>query len=76
MSRELRFVAGFLVGAGVAAGLVLVLVPRSGADTRQLIQERVQTVLEEGRQAAEERRLELTAQFESLKQPTSRVQQS
>jgi hypothetical protein len=38
---------------------------------RQMIQERVQEVVDEGRQAAEERQLELSARFERLKQPTT-----
>jgi len=47
----------------------LLLLPRSGAETRQLIQGRVNAVLEEGRQAAEKRRHELTGRFENLKRP-------
>jgi gas vesicle protein len=63
--------AGLLLGVALAAGLVLLFVPQSGAETRRQIQERVQGILAEGRQAAEMRRLELTTQFESLKQPRS-----
>jgi len=69
MGRIARIMAGLLLGAAVAAGLVLLFAPRSGADVRQQIQERVQAILDEGREAADSRRLELTAQFESLKQP-------
>jgi len=71
MSRVPRVMAGMVLGAALAAGLVLLFAPQSGAEMRQKIQERVQDILAEGRQAAEERRLELTAQFESLKQPIS-----
>jgi gas vesicle protein len=60
-----------LLGAALAAGLVLLFAPQSGAEVRQKIKDRVDDILAEGRQAAEERRLELTAQFESLKQPIS-----
>jgi gas vesicle protein len=60
-----------LLGAALAAGLVLLFAPQSGDEIRQKIQDRVQAILAEGHQAAEERRLELTAQFESLKQPIS-----
>jgi gas vesicle protein len=67
--RGFRFVTGMLVGALVGVGLVLLFAPQSGAATRQAIQDHVQSVVEEGRQAAETRRLELTAQFEALKQP-------
>jgi gas vesicle protein len=67
MGKVLRILAGLLLGAVVGAGLVMLLAPRSGAETRRLIQERVEAILAEGRQAAEERRLELTAQLEELK---------
>jgi gas vesicle protein len=69
MSKGSKIVGGMLLGAMFAAGLVLLYAPRSGAETQQLIRERVESILSEGRQAAEMRRLELTAQFDSLKQP-------
>jgi gas vesicle protein len=69
MDRVVRMMAGLLLGAAVAAGLVLLFAPRSGAEMRQQIQERIQDILAEGREAADSRRLELTAQFENLKQP-------
>ncbi len=71
MGKVLRIMAGLLLGAMISAGLVLLFAPRSGTETRRLIQERIEGVLAEGRQAAETRRLELTAQFETLKQPGS-----
>ena len=72
MGRVLRMMAGLLLGAALAAGLVLLFAPKSGEEMRRQIQEWVQGVLEEGQQAAEVRRLELTTQFESLKQPKPR----
>lgn len=71
MNRVVRVMAGMLLGVALAAGLVLLFAPQSGAEVRQKIKDRVNDILAEGRQAAEERRLELTAQFESLKQPIS-----
>jgi gas vesicle protein len=68
MNRVLNFLSGALLGAMVGVVVVLLLAPRSGAETQQLIQNRVQAVLDEGRQAAEARRFELTEQFEALKQ--------
>jgi gas vesicle protein len=73
MNRILRISAGFVVGASLAAGLVLLLTPRSGAETQQAIKDQIQAILEEGQLAAEERRLELTAQLEALKQPVPRA---
>jgi gas vesicle protein len=60
-----------LLGAALGVGLVLLFTPQSGDELRRKIQERMQDILAEGRQAAEDRRQELTAQFESLTQPVS-----
>jgi len=73
MDKMLRITSGLVLGAVFGAGLALLFAPRSGAETQQLLRERMQAILDEGRQAAEERRLELTAQFEALKQPVSRT---
>jgi gas vesicle protein len=72
MGRMLRFAGGLLVGAVAGAVVVLLFAPQSGSETRQAFQARVQEILDEGRKAAEDRRLELTAQFEARKQPVSR----
>jgi hypothetical protein len=69
VEKIVRISGGLLLGFLVGAGVVVLLAPRSGAETRYTIQERVGAVLEAGRQAADERRLELTAQLEDLKQP-------
>lgn len=69
MNKLVDWLGGFLLGSVVGAGVVLLFLPRSGEETRHLIQERVDAVVEEGRQAAEARRHELTARFEALKQP-------
>ncbi|MGD2207123.1 MAG: YtxH domain-containing protein [Anaerolineae bacterium] len=67
--RILRISGGLLLGALVGVGLVMLFTPRSGVETRRLIEDRVEAILDEGRQAAEARRIELTAQFEALKRP-------
>jgi gas vesicle protein len=67
----LRILAGVLLGASAAGGLVLLFAPQSGEDTRRMIEERIEAILAEGREAAEVRRLELQTQFETMKQPIS-----
>ena len=69
VDKFMRFTGGFLLGAAVGFGLTLLYAPLSGDDTRQSIKDYVQDVLDEGRQTAEMRRLELTSQFEDLKRP-------
>ncbi len=69
MGKMMRILAGLLLGALMGVGLVLLFAPRSGPDTRRLIQERIQEILDEGRQAAEARRRELMAQLEELWRP-------
>jgi gas vesicle protein len=70
MNRLLCYSGGLLLGAAVGVGLVVLFAPQSGADTRQMIRDRVNEILQEGRMAAEARREELMAQFEVLRQPT------
>lgn len=71
MSKFLNVLGGFMVGAAIGAGLVLLFAPQSGPDTRQMIQGRARSVLEEGRQAAEARRRELLAELEARKHSNS-----
>jgi gas vesicle protein len=71
MSRSSQFVEGMLLGAALSAAAVLLFTPQSGAEVRQTIQDWAQGIVDEGRQAAEERRQELTAQFERLKEPVA-----
>ena len=69
MNRVLSIATGLLLGAAFGAILVLLFAPRSGADTQQLIRDRIEEVVAEGQRAAETRRLELTERLEMLKQP-------
>jgi gas vesicle protein len=69
MGKIVQFLTGLLLGALVGAGLVLLLAPQSGDDTRQIIRERVETIRAEGEEAAAAKRLELKTRFEELKQP-------
>ena len=76
MNKALRFMGGFLLGAMAGAGTILLFAPSSGEETRQAIRDRVQEILDESRSAAEARRLELTTQFDALKQPAVRTEKS
>lgn len=69
MCKLCSILSGMFLGAAIGAGVVLLLTPRSGAETQQLIRDRVQAIVDEGRQAADARRQELSARFEGLKQP-------
>jgi gas vesicle protein len=71
MGKILRVFVGFVLGAALGAGLVLLFTPQSGDVTKQKVQERIELVRAEGQKAAEARRQELTARFEALKQPRS-----
>jgi len=71
--KALRMVCGFSLGLILGAGAVLLFAPRSGPETQGVIRQRIQEILSEGRRAAEIRRLELSAQFEALKQSQPRA---
>jgi gas vesicle protein len=73
MVRVLRFAGGLVLGAAVGAAAVLLFAPQSGSETRQACRNRIQEILDEGRKAAEARRLELTAQFEDRKRAVPRA---
>jgi gas vesicle protein len=72
MARGLRFMGGMVLGASLAIGVVLILAPQSGDDLRQGIVDRVNGIMAEGRQAAQDRRLKLMTEFEVKKQPQPR----
>ena len=67
MKKIVNFMAGLLLGGLVGAAAALLLAPRSGAETRRLLRERIEEVVEEARRAAAERRAELEAQFAAAK---------
>ncbi len=69
MRKVIDFVVGLLFGGLVGATLGLLLAPRSGLETRQLVKERINEIIEEAKQAAAERRLELEARFAAAKCP-------
>ncbi len=66
MRRAIFWIYGFLVGGLTGAGLILLFTPQSGADLREKIRARWQQILEEGRQAAAQRRAELERELAIL----------
>jgi gas vesicle protein len=69
MRKVIDFVVGLLFGSLVGAALGLLLAPRSGLETRQLVRLRINEALEEVKQAAAEQRLELEARLAAAKRP-------
>jgi gas vesicle protein len=69
MRKVIDFVVGLLFGGLVGATLGLLLAPRSGLDTRQLVKERINEIIEEAKRVAAERRLELEARLAAAKRP-------
>ncbi|HUW10322.1 MAG TPA: hypothetical protein VM537_11385 [Anaerolineae bacterium] len=74
MGKAIRFLAGLTLGLG--AGLVagILLAPESGDDLRSTVRERLQSVMEAGRQAAASRQVELQQELAAARQirPRSR----
>ena len=68
MNKIISFLAGALCGAVVGATAALLLTPESGEDLRHDIVSRWEEALAEARQAMEETRRELQAQFEQMQQ--------
>jgi gas vesicle protein len=69
MRRIIGFIAGAMCGVIVGAVAALLLAPASGVELRQRVRARVEELVAEGRQAAEDRRAELEAQLAALKRP-------
>ena len=68
MRKALSLLAGIMVGVVTGGVLALLFAPLPGTKLREQIQSRVDTLIEEGKTAAEVRRQELEAQLESFKQ--------
>lgn len=64
----IRFLSGLIVGALIGGAAGLLLTPQSGEDFQRQVQKRIESVMEESRRAAAERRAELEAQFAQAKQ--------
>jgi gas vesicle protein len=70
MSKIFNFLAGALCGALVGATAALLLTPASGRQLREDAVARWEEALAEARQAMEETRRELQAQFEQMQKGT------
>lgn len=70
MNKSLSFLAGALCGAIVGATAAILLAPTSGEQLRQDMVLRWEEALAEARQAMEDTRLELQAQFEQMQKGT------
>jgi gas vesicle protein len=68
MNKILSFVAGSLCGAVVGATVALLLAPASGEEIRGEMVHRWEDALNEARQAMEDTRRDLQAQFEMMQQ--------
>jgi gas vesicle protein len=71
MKKVLNIFAGMVLGALVGVSLALLFAPESGDELRRRIEEWWAEVQAAGQKAAEQKRLELTAQLEEMKQPES-----
>ena len=67
MMRAFRFLVGFIIGLAIGGGAVMLLAPGPGAETRTRLRSRVDRLLEEGRQAAEQTRADAHARMAALK---------
>jgi len=65
--RIINFVAGFIVGAGLAAIAVLLTTPQSGSELQEGIRNRVDSMVDESRKAYAARRAALEDQLASLR---------
>jgi len=68
MRKLLSFLSGLFFGIVTGGVLGLLFAPKSGVETKQGFQDYVKHLVDEGKSAAETRRLELEAQLEAFKQ--------
>ncbi len=67
MNKFFSFLAGAMCGVVVGSVTALLLTPASGTDLRAEATARWEEAMREARQAMDEKRLELEAQFEQMK---------
>ena len=70
MNKFLSFLAGVICGALVGAGVALLLAPESGEELRADVAKRWEDALAEAKQAMEDTRADLQAQFDQMQKGT------
>jgi len=74
MGRITGFLAGLMSGAIVGSVAALLLAPSSGRELQARTRERVESLIDDARSAAESKRVQLEAQLEALKAPKAEKQ--
>jgi gas vesicle protein len=69
MRRMFGFLIGILVGAAVGSTIALLMAPEAGERLRGELRDRGQGFMNEVRNAADSRRIELRGRLESLRAP-------
>ncbi len=69
MDKAFKFLTSFLLGSLIGASLALIFAPDSGKNLRLQINEKVNRMIAEVKQAGEERRVELEEQLAQLRKP-------
>ena len=68
MREVFRFMIGIMIGALVGSTVALLLAPEPGANLRNGLRTRGENFVNEVREAAKTRRIEMTNRLESLKE--------
>jgi len=69
MRRMFGFMIGIVVGALIGSTIALLLTPETGEKLRNEIRARGEVLVNDVRNAAQARRIELTEQLESMRAP-------
>jgi gas vesicle protein len=63
----MRFIIGFLIGMLISVVVVLLITPQSGKDLKKGVRSRIDTIINDGRRAYDQRRAELEARVIELR---------